>query len=203
MNAKRTPRLPSSRRQRAPRRLTLRISLRDIEPVIWREITVPDSYTLLQLHRCIQLVFDWLDYHLFEFQVGPRSFEAADPDATGEDAGRTTLAELGLKAGSSLLYVYDMGDAWEHDILVQAIERIESDDEPDLLAYVIDGARAAPPEDVGGPPGYERLLLALRRGSHDDDADLIEWAGPGFDPELFDRRSQNHALILATTWGVI
>jgi len=203
MNAKRTPRSASSRRQRAPRRLTLRISLRYIEPVIWREITVPDSYSLLQLHRCIQLVFDWLDYHLFEFQVGSRSFEAPDPEAAGEDAGRTTLAELGLKAGSSLLYVYDMGDVWEHDIHVQAIETISSEDELDLLAYVVDGARAAPPEDVGGPPGYGRLLLALKRGSHDDDADLIEWAGLGFDPELFDRRSQNHALVLATAWGVI
>ena len=207
MNAKRTPRSASARRRRSPDRLTLRISLRYIEPPIWREITVPDSYSLLQLHRCIQLVFDWLDYHLFEFQVGSRCFEAPDPEAGGEDAGGMTLAGLGLTAGSSLLYVYDMGDAWEHDIQVQAIQPINSADDPDLLAYVTDGARAAPPEDVGGPPGYERLLLAFQRSSPDhdadDDADLMGWVGPGFDPELFDRRAQNHALVLATAWGVI
>jgi hypothetical protein len=183
--------------------LTLRISLRYIEPEIWREITVPDAFSLFQLHRCIQLVFDWLDYHLFEFQIGARRFELPDPEATGEDAARTTLAQLELQPGSSLLYVYDMGDDWEHDVRVQAVEPVKAEDRLDLLAYLIGGARAAPPEDVGGPPGYERLLLALMDAAHEDAADLIARAGPGFDPELFDRRAQNHALVLATAWGAI
>jgi len=183
--------------------LTLRISLRYIEPEIWREITVPDSFSLLQLHRCIQVVFDWLDYHLFEFQIGARSFELADPEATGEDAARTALAQLDLAPGSSLLYIYDMGDAWEHDVRVKAVDPIDAEDDPDLLAYLIAGARAAPPEDVGGPSGYERLLLAFAGASDEEDADVIERAGPGFDPELFDRRAQNHALVLASAWGAI
>ena len=68
------------------RRFVLRITLRHIEPTIWREITVPDSYSLLQLHRCIQLVFGWLDYHLFEFEIGARRFEAPHPEAERERA---------------------------------------------------------------------------------------------------------------------
>lgn len=203
MSAMQPTRVAASRRRRVPRRLTMRISLRYIEPEIWREITVPDSYSLLQLHRCIQLVFDWLDYHLFEFQFGARSFEVPDSEATGEDAARTTLAQLDLRPGSSLLYIYDMGDAWEHDVRVQSVDPIDTEDDLDLLAYLIAGARAAPPEDVGGPPGYERLLLALTGASEQDDADLIEWVGPGFDPELFDRRARNHALVLASAWGLV
>lgn len=184
-----------------PRRITVRVTLRDIEPPIWRELSVPDTYTLEQLHRCIQLTFDWLDYHLFEFHVGARRFERADAEAEGENAAGVRLADLSLREGSSFVYAYDMGDGWEHDVVVQSVKSIESDEEPDLLGYVVGGARAAPPEDVGGPYGYEQLLLALGRSAADEE--LVAWAGPGFEPELFDLRASNHALVLATAWGVI
>ena len=186
-----------------PQRLALRITLRHIEPLIWREISVPDSYTLLQLHRCIQLVFGWLDYHLFEFQIGSRRFEAANPDAEGEDAASTRLRALQLIAGSSFLYVYDMGDYWEHDIAVRKVTDAPPGDELDPLGYLVDGERAAPPEDVGGPPGYEHAMAAFVRQADGDDKDLVVWLGPDFDPELFDRRAGNHALMLATAWSEI
>lgn len=189
-----------------PVRLVFRIQLRDIEPLIWREINVPDSYSLLQLHRCIQLVFSWLDYHLFEFQFGDRRFEAADEEAEGESAEGVRLRDLTLTVGMTLLYIYDMGDYWEHDLRVQAVL-------PELppspngrlnpCAYLIDGARAAPPEDAGGAHGYEQAIVAyLRRADHNDE-DVVKWLGEGFDPNLFDRRACNHALVLATAWGVI
>jgi hypothetical protein len=74
---------------------------------------------------------------------------------------------------------------------------------PDVCAYLIGGARAAPPEDVGGPPGYEQALAAFAQRTRAEATDLVEWLGPGFDPELFDLRAGNHALVLATAWGVI
>jgi hypothetical protein len=187
----------------APQRLTLRVTLRYIEPAVWREIIVPNTYSLLQLHQAIQLVFDWLDYHLFQFHVGPRQFERAGSDLGGEDATAIILADLGLVAGSRFLYVYDMGDGWEHDVEVHSVEDLGAADDIDPLAYLTDGARAAPPEDVGGPPGYAHLLAALARRSGGDDQDLIAWAGADFDPELFDRRAVNHALVLASAWRVI
>jgi Plasmid pRiA4b ORF-3-like protein len=188
-------------------RLRLRITLRHIAPPIWREISVPDGYSLLQLHRAIQLIFGWLDYHLFEFAVGPRRFEAAHSEATGESAAAVTLRELGLAAQSALTYVYDMGDYWEHDIRVVDITSMSDDEEPDELAYLTDGARAAPPEDVGGPPGYEMALASLARRAADldegPDPELIAWLDPDFDSELFDRRAGDHALRLASAWRVI
>lgn len=192
----------------APQRLRLRVTLQRISPPIWREISVPDSFTLLQLHRAIQLVFDWLDYHLFSFQLGTRRLEGANPETEDEIADDVQLRELGLSVHSRFQYVYDFGDDWEHEIVVQAVRLDPPDEEPDKLAYLVDGARAAPPEDAGGPPGYERALAALARQSvaddaEDDDAELVAWLEPGFDPELFDRRAGNHALMLATAWGVI
>ena len=186
----------------APRRITLRVTLRDIEPPIWRELSLPDAYTLEQLHRCIQLTFDWLDYHLFEFHIGARRFERADAEAEGEDAAGVRLADLSLRKGSRFVYAYDMGDGWEHEIVVQSVRAMESEEELDLLGYVVGGARAAPPEDVGGSYGYEQFLLALARRSAADE-ELLAWGGPSFEPELFDLRASNHALVLATAWGVI
>lgn len=184
-------------------RLVFRVTLRHIKPPIWREIDVPDTYSLLQLHRCIQLVFGWLDYHLFEFQIGDRRFEAADPEAEGEDAARVKLLELKLTPRSSFLYIYDMGDSWEHDITVQAVAVARPGEELDRLAYLTDGARAAPPEDVGGPHGYERAIEVLATQRVVDDDELLSWLGADFAPELFDLRAGNHALMLATAWGVI
>lgn len=185
-----------------PKRLVLRVTLRHIEPPVWREISVPDTYSLLQLHRCIQMVFSWLDYHLFEFQVSARRFEAADPEADGEDAARVRLCDLDLTARSTFLYVYDMGDHWEHEITVGRITDVPVRGERDDLAYLVGGARAAPPEDVGGPPGYENAIAAFARRSPEDEETLV-WLGPGFQPELFDQRAGNHALMLATAWSVI
>ena len=184
------------------RRLVLRVTLRDIEPPIWRELSVPDSYTLLQLHRCLQLAFDWLDYHLFVFEAQGRQFARPGPDTFGEDAAKTRLADLSLRQGSAFLYTYDMGDDWEHDIVVRSSEP-ESDMNPDPCAYVLAGQRAAPPEDSGGPHGYERLLEALTQPDAKDNEDLVAWIGAAFDPEGFDLRIANHALVLASAWRVI
>jgi hypothetical protein len=188
-------------------RLRLRIALRHIAPPIWREISVPDSYSLLQIHRAIQLVFGWLDYHLFEFVIDGRRFEADDPEATGESASRIALHDLRLAKGSTFLYVYDMGDYWEHEIQVTSVSPMPAASEPDDLAYLTDGARAAPPEDVGGPPGYEVALANFARRAADvdegSDAELVAWPDSDFDPELFDRRAGDHALQLASAWRVI
>ena len=101
--------------------LVLRVTLRDINPVIWRRIRVPESYSLHQLHRILQLLFGWLDYHLYAFELGDRRFEAPDPEAEGEDSNRTTLASLHLEANARLEYTYDFGDEWLHEIVVEAV----------------------------------------------------------------------------------
>ena len=42
----------------------LRIELIDIEPLIWRRVAVKTATNLQTLHRIIQAVMGWLDYHL-------------------------------------------------------------------------------------------------------------------------------------------
>jgi len=47
------------------------------------------------------------------------------------------------------------------------------------------GARACPPEDSGGPIGYQRLLEILADPRHPEHEDLRDWVGEYFKPELF------------------
>ena len=70
------------------------------------------------------------------------------------------------KPGAVFRYDYDFGDGWEHDVRV--VRRTTSDG-----AHCLDGARACPPEDCGGPPGYAEILLALE--SPDDPAFATGW----------------------------
>ena len=59
------------------RQVVLHIALEYIEPPIWRRVRVPENYTLHQLHRVLQFVFSWLDYHLyrlFRFRADPRLY---------------------------------------------------------------------------------------------------------------------------------
>jgi len=88
--------------KRGTKQLLTPITMRDIDPPIWRLVTVPDAFTLHQFHRVLQIVFSRLDYHLFAFELGARRFEMQDPAAEyeTEDAASTALRHLDLRAGS-------------------------------------------------------------------------------------------------------
>jgi hypothetical protein len=49
----------------------------------------------------------------------------------------------------------------------------------------LEGARACPPEDCGGPWGYAEYLAAIADPQHEEHEEMLEWRGP-FDPEVFD-----------------
>lgn len=188
-----------------PRQLLLRVTLREIRPSVWRAVRVPEVFTLHQLHRVLQIVFSRLDYHLYAFDIGERRFEAPDPEAEepSEDSTIATLAALGLRAGSRFEYVYDFGDNWVHDVLVEQHLPMPAESSPDWSPRLVDGQRASPPEDAGGPFAYEELVAALRDKSHPEHKQMRDWVGPQFDPERFDPWSIDHALALAVAWGAI
>jgi hypothetical protein len=43
-----------------------------------------------------------------------------------------------------------------------------------------------PPEDVGGPSGYEKFLAALADSQHESHADMLAFCPSGFDPHVVD-----------------
>ncbi|MEP7181388.1 MAG: plasmid pRiA4b ORF-3 family protein [Betaproteobacteria bacterium] len=170
------------------KRLQLKITLRDVEPQVWRRLVVAPDLTLAQLHDAIQSAFGWQDNHLHEFRVG--DFRYGRPDyedgfpgdgpALGDE--RKAPLALALRGQRKLEYWYDFGDDWWHDIVVEAV--LDADARAPAKALVA-GERACPPEDCGGPPGFSDLLAALRDPAHPEHAELREWAGR-YDPDKFD-----------------
>ena len=104
------------------------------------------------------------------------------------DDRKTKLRRV-FKEADRLRYLYDFGDNWQHVI---AVESIEPSDFAGTWCELLDGARACPPEDAGGVPGYLDLLVSTQQPS-----------GGNFDPELFDRRAANAAVqrICNNFWG--
>jgi hypothetical protein len=123
----------------------LKINLTRIQPPVWRRVRMPATATLDELHRVIQIVFDWDDDHMHMFTVDGRRY--ADPffglEETADEL-RARLGKLAPSLGAALTYVYDLGDAWEHRIVV---ERIIETDEPETSAVCVGGRGDAPEED--------------------------------------------------------
>jgi hypothetical protein len=123
----------------------LKITLTRVRPPVWRRVRVPAAATLAELHRVIQVVFDWDDDHLHVFTVDGRRY--ADPFFGLEETAdefRARLGKLAPSVGSALMYVYDLGDQWEHRIVV---ERIIEPGEPETSAVCVGGQGDAPEED--------------------------------------------------------
>jgi hypothetical protein len=103
-----------------------RITLDDVDPPSWREIAVLDSTTLPELHRAIQIVFQWYDDHLHQFTIGEERFTIPDEElddfgVPARSALGDTLAQVGLTLGAHFTHEHDFGDSWTHRIEVRAI----------------------------------------------------------------------------------
>ena len=134
----------------------IKVSLQDVEPVIWRRLEVPAEIKLARLHVALQAAMGWQDYHLHAFRIGDIEYGVPNPEYEPmgvplKDDRRATLRSL-VGVGESFVYEYDFGDGWEHEILVEAALAPRP---RTRYPRVVDGARACPPEDVGGTPGYE------------------------------------------------
>ena len=173
----------------------LHIRLAYIEPPIWRRIVVSGQISLFRLHRMLQVVMGWENYHLHQFIVGTTRYGEPDPEYGLEmkDDRRVRLQKIAREKGFSFIYEYDFGDGWRHVITVERIEPLTQDM---YVPRCLDGARACPPEDCGGIGGYEHLLAALRDPRHPEHKEMRAWAGTHFDPELFSLQAVNSALAI-------
>jgi hypothetical protein len=175
-----------------PTTIRLRVALADIEPPIWRRLLVPRTFTLGEVHQVIQAAFGWWDSHLHAFHIGGLMYgdleQIGTPEFEGERRGfdeqAVTLADFDHTRPIAFVYEYDFGDGWDH--LVEFEDQLVDTPAP-RVARCIDGARARPPEDVGGASGYERFLEILADPRHPEHRETRRWAGGHFDPEWFDR----------------
>lgn len=167
----------------------IKITLKGIEPPIWRRIEVPADIKLGKLHRVLQDVIGWTNSHLHAFRIGRETYGVPDPEFP-EDliSERNIRLDSVVEAGDTIVYEYDFGDGWEHALEIEkAIVATPGVRYPRCTA----GKRACPPEDCGGPPGYERLLEILRDPEHEEHDEMREWLSADFDSEAFELERTN------------
>ena len=177
---------PPQRKGHPPRSTDSGSHLADIEPGIWRLVEVPDS-SLSELHDVIQVAMGWQNCHMHQFILNGKYYGQAtsgdlDLEAEDEDGIRLSQIFTGRKK-PRIVYEYDFGDGWRHEI---ALEKTLEPATKVKYPRCLEGARACPPEDCGGPWGYADFLEAISDPKHPGPSAVMkQWIGGRFDPEKF------------------
>lgn len=166
---------------------------------VWRRIVIPLHLTFRHLHKALQLAFGWKDYHLHEFYVYDRQAKDIEPNtihpafSSGREKPILNIVsdeeafeyggDIPMKLDTdiklsddlpnykSLTYHYDFGDNWRHEIKVEKF--IDQYDK--TYPSCLEGEGNAPPEDVGGEPGFEEFLKILADKNHPDHKQMVSW----------------------------
>ena len=172
----------------------LKITLKGAKPPIWRRVQLLNTANLETLHHIIQIAMGWTESHMHQFTVNGIDYGQPMPeydDFEVSDETKAKLSQLVAAEKSKFLYTYDMGDSWDHEILVEKIlPREPSKPYPTCIT----GKRACPPEDCGGVWGYAEFLATIQDPSHPNHKEMLEWIGGDFDPEEFDLEEVNQQL---------
>lgn len=170
------------------------VELHHMDPPVWRRIRVSNAITFAELHDILQIAMGWENRHLHAFTWRRVEIGLPDPEWSHGvlDGTRLRLADLGLRARAKLGYLYDFGDDWDHTLRLEKILPLAENPAPVCL----EGAGTCPPEDCGGPYGYDHILKILENPEvrSDEDRELLDWVGPGFDPKSFSIEPINRAL---------
>lgn len=172
--------------------LQVRVALLEIRPVVWRRFLVPGGVRLPKLHLMLQAGLGWTDSHLHQFRIDGQLWGMHFDDWSDDELDEATVTVAGAVGSSRrFFYDYDFGDGWEHEVVVEDRWR-----GPQGLKHAVclAGERSCPPEDVGGPPGYEDLLRVLGDPTDEEYERFTMWAGADFDPLHFDLVARNIAL---------
>lgn len=112
------------------------------EPVV-RTIAVREDQTLEDLHEALRLAFGWFDPHMYAFWMSGKWWDRdcvryqtpfeLDSDDDNVRSARTPLAEVGLRKGKAIAYLFDFGDEWR--LLLKVVDRWQGGEEsyPQLI----------------------------------------------------------------------
>lgn len=180
---------------------TLRVTLRGLKPAIYRKFSVPSNISLRHLSEMLVELMGWGGGHLNQFRTGDDYYAPAYQRENEMPVffGRTRdhnqedfrLSDILYEKGKTIEWEYDFGDSWLHEVRLSSIGEY-AEGEP--LVGFIKGERACPPEDIGGPWGYQDLLATIekkraRKRLTSEEKERLEWLGidpQDLDPEEFD-----------------
>lgn len=185
----------------------IKVTIKNSKPPIWRKIIVPAGINFMQFHNIIQVAFEWLNYHMYEFsfkelaetitnnkesceeyayymsEEGKRSFKdlvGFTPHHNAVLYAKDVTIDKYFEMVKRVTYVYDFGDWWEHTIeILNCIDNYEYD-YPQITKF----KQVSPPDDCGGIYGYYEFLEQYLDKSNPEQQSIAEWAhGQGYHDE--------------------
>lgn len=168
----------------------LKVTLKLEHHAVWRRLSVPINTTFGGLHEVLQNAFGWQDSHLHDFEIYPHKGERPAQGDQDNPALRLVpdeelfnySGEIPMKMENAVklseclptkvIYNYDFGDGWEHEIEVEEV----TDDNKVNYAVCLDGEGNTPPEDVGGEGGYEEFLRVIGDSRNEGYDEMLNWA---------------------------
>ncbi|WP_157018568.1 plasmid pRiA4b ORF-3 family protein [Mesorhizobium xinjiangense] len=176
-----------------PKHYVTRIELLDVEPAIWRQILIPDDMPLYEIGAVLIGAMGWQGYHMFAFEFDGQRYDMKfDGGLDLEDSKdmEGVIARDVFRPGVEAAFQYDFGDDWWHGIKVLEHRATETGDKPPRCTG---GENACPPEDTGGPFGFEEMRAAAGDPAHPDHDEMREYLGD-FDPHAFDAKKADRNL---------
>ena len=140
----------------------IKVTIRSSQPPTWRRLKIPADITFNDLASIIEIAFEWCGFHLYEFEVGATlhkrgifiglpedDFDVGYMISKTLDSGKEKIEKY-FKEYKRMKFIYDFGDNWVHDILIEKEinEKIKN-------PICIKAKSGAYPEDCGGTWGYE------------------------------------------------
>ena len=135
-----------------------KVSLKD-KPDIWRIIDIKGNQMLSSLHKAVFKAFDRFEEHQYSFFLSNKPYDreseytspGLDTDGTGKLATRIRIDSIALYGGPKILYLFDYGDEWWHEVkLISVTERVTRASYPRVVKkqgksppqYFIEGHRS-------------------------------------------------------------
>ena len=177
------------------RAVQLKIILNNTKPEVWRRLLILEGSSLRTLHYAIQDIFWWKGYHSYLFKIGEDDY--SDPELDNEFDG--WLDDSKFKVGKiteqhrEFEFIYDFGDWWSHKVIFEGFVEASLKEKYPVCT---DGKNAAPPEDCGGPHGFEEFKSAIKNKKHERHQEFLEWYDGGlfqkeFKVDFFDLEIMN------------
>jgi hypothetical protein len=149
---------------------------------IWRRAIVSQGCSLEELHKVIQIGFNWKNVMRFRFYTedieGGREYLH----------NKVKLDDIDFQGKKELTYEY--GANWTVKIIIMSSYQPAKDEEIRFVA----GEGAAPPEDVEGPRSFRKLVYSIEAGHNTERQSAISILGDKFTLSLFELDKTNKKL---------
>lgn len=171
--------------------LQFKITLKESNPKIWRRFLIENTLMFYDLHLVIQNVIGWTNSHLYQFVYERNSYignpELLERSEVADDR-ETELSAIFDKPKIKMIYEYDFGDGWEHELV---LEKIIDKNSTQQYPFCIEGEMNCPPEDCGGIYGFMDMMQKFKNKKHPEHADIAEWLGEDYNQDDFDLEAVN------------